>query len=68
MKESLEFMVAKSRPEELTNVGSRGDLLQVSVSGRSSSRLDFRKVDLARLPGRHVVGKAESLLTCLSYV
>ncbi|KAM7534916.1 hypothetical protein Aperf_G00000089741 [Anoplocephala perfoliata] len=67
VKESLEIMVAKSRPEELANVGSRGDLLQVSLSGRGSNHLDFRKVDLARLPGKHVVEKAESLLTCLSY-
>ncbi|KAM3175301.1 hypothetical protein ACTXT7_008802 [Hymenolepis weldensis] len=66
--EGLEFLVAKSQQEELTTVGSRGDLLQNLLSYRdSSSRFHFRKVDLTRVSGQNVVGKIEYLLTCLNF-
>lgn len=66
--ERLEFLVAKSRQEELTAVGSRGDLLQDMLSGKGCDEVfHFRKVDLSRVPGQNVVGKVESLLTCLNF-
>uniref|UniRef100_A0A5K3EI35 Mediator of RNA polymerase II transcription subunit 13 n=1 Tax=Mesocestoides corti TaxID=53468 RepID=A0A5K3EI35_MESCO len=68
----LELFVAKTTQDDLSSLASNGELFQTAMSvpktldfGRRS-RLDFRQVDLSRLPGRHVVAKIESLLTCLS--
>ncbi|CDI97622.1 transcriptional co activator crsp77 [Echinococcus multilocularis] len=72
--EGLEFLVAKTTQSNLTNLASDGELLRfaltTSTAGQDGAfdrgQFIFRKVDLARLPGRHVVGKIESLLTCLN--
>lgn len=72
--EGLDFLVAKTTQSSLANLVSDGDLLRstltISTAGQDDAfgrdQLFFRKVDLARLPGRHVVGKVESLLTCLN--
>ncbi|KAL5969706.1 Mediator of RNA polymerase II transcription subunit 17 [Taenia solium] len=72
--EGLDFLVAKTTQSSLTNLASDGDLLRstltTSIAGRGDAfgrgQFIFRRVDLARVPGRHVVGKIESLLTCLN--
>ncbi|KAL5109512.1 Mediator of RNA polymerase II transcription subunit 17 [Taenia crassiceps] len=72
--EGLDVLVAKTTQSSLTNLVGDGDLLRSTLTTSNVGRhgafdrgqFVFRKVDLARLPGRHVVGKIESLLTCLN--
>ena len=76
----MEFLVAKTTQNRVTDLASDGELLQNTLTDTASTpntsrggqgdsiggRFTFRKVDLTRIPGRHVVAKIESLLTCLN--
>lgn len=42
---------------------------EASAESRSTDTINFRKVDLSRIPaGRHIIAKIEAVLTCLSSV